>query len=93
MLEVKEIWTASEYNYQKELFQKFSFGGNKEEMNSWINQKKHAGKNGSCRLEVDKERPPGKAAEYHIRMCPGILTPKTAEGQEGFLKGILFRGH
>lgn len=61
MLQVKEIWTISEYNYKKELFRKFSFGGNKEEMNSWINQKKYAGKNGSCRLEVEKEKPPGKA--------------------------------
>lgn len=39
MFVVKEIWTISEYNYQKELLRKFSFGGNKEEMNSWINQK------------------------------------------------------
>lgn len=80
MLEVKEIWTINEYNYQKELLRKFCFGGNEEEMNSWTNQKKHAGKNGSCRLEVDKEGPPGKAAGYHIRTCPGILTSKTAEG-------------
>lgn len=80
MLRVKQIWTISEHNYPKELFRKFCFGGNKEEMNSWINQKQHAGKNGSCRLEVDKEGPPGKAAAHHIRTWPGILTPKTAEG-------------
>lgn len=41
MLEVKEIQSITEYNYQKELLRivrKFSFGGNKDEMNSWIYQ-------------------------------------------------------
>lgn len=80
MLEVKQICTTTEHKYHKEVFRKFSLGGKKEEMNSWINQKKHVGKNGSGRLEVHKERPPGKAAGYHIRMCPGLLAPKAAEG-------------
>lgn len=73
MLEVKQIWTITEHKYHKEVFRKFHFGGNKEEINSWINQKKHVGKNGSCRLEVLKEGPPGKAAGYHIRMGGNIL--------------------
>lgn len=63
MLEVKEIQTITEYKHQKELrrnMRKFCFGGNKEEMNIWIHQKRHAGKKGSCRLEADKEEPSEK---------------------------------
>lgn len=46
-------------------------------MNSWIYQERHAGKNGSCRLEADKEGPSEKKLCCWVQQQDVSWVPET----------------